>query len=61
MCYQLPGEITYDGLPIPGGLDINGTDFKFAGTVYPKVLHSATDDGEAQGAPLRNDWPRPRT
>lgn len=42
MCYQLPGEITYDGKPIIGGTDINATDYKFAGTIYPKVLHSTT-------------------
>lgn len=37
MCYQLPGEITYDGEPIRGGLDINATDYAFAGTIYPKL------------------------
>jgi hypothetical protein len=37
MCYQLPGSITRDGRPIPGGLDINATDFAFAGRVYPRV------------------------
>ncbi|HEX2123471.1 MAG TPA: M12 family metallopeptidase, partial [Thermoanaerobaculia bacterium] len=26
MCYQLPGSITVDGLPIRGGADINSTD-----------------------------------
>lgn len=36
MCYQLPGQITFDGLPILGGNDINATDFAFAGRVYPK-------------------------
>lgn len=36
MCYQLPGEITYDGQPIRGGTDINAADHRFAGTVYPK-------------------------
>jgi hypothetical protein len=52
MCYQLPGEITYDGQPIRGGLDINATDYLFAGTIYPKVLHSPTDN--MGGA--ANDW-----
>lgn len=37
MCYQLPGEITYDGQAIRGGTDINESDRRFAGTVYPKV------------------------
>jgi hypothetical protein len=36
MCYQLPGEITKDGKPIPGGKDINPKDFAFAGSLYPK-------------------------
>jgi len=35
MCYQIPGEITKDGKTIPGGLDINAKDYKFAGTIYP--------------------------
>jgi hypothetical protein len=35
MCYQIPGEITKDGKTIPGGLDINEKDYKFAGTIYP--------------------------
>jgi len=38
MCYQLPGQITYDGLPIRGGTDINATDFAFAGLIYPKLF-----------------------
>jgi len=37
MCYQLPGEITKDGLPIHGGLDINETDYRFASEIYPPV------------------------
>ncbi len=36
MCYQLPGEITTDGLPIRGGDDINQTDYEFCGRIYPK-------------------------
>jgi hypothetical protein len=38
MCYQLPGEITKDGRPIHGGLDINDSDGRFAGIVYPKSI-----------------------
>ena len=38
MCYQLPGEITKDGAPIRGGTDINDSDARFAGLIYPKVL-----------------------
>jgi len=37
MCYQLPGEITVDGNPIPGGLDIDASDFAFAGSIYSKA------------------------
>ena len=37
MCYQLPGSITRDGRPIPGGPDINATDFEFAGRIYPRT------------------------
>ncbi|HVG00429.1 MAG TPA: M12 family metallopeptidase [Chloroflexia bacterium] len=36
MCYHIPGTLTRDGLPIIGGLDIDETDFKFAGLIYPK-------------------------
>ncbi|OHV43366.1 hypothetical protein BCD48_28730 [Pseudofrankia sp. BMG5.36] len=46
MCYQLPGEITSDGLPIRGGVDINKSDFTFAGKVYPKAQ-----------AVLEHEWP----
>ncbi|MGH9753077.1 MAG: M12 family metallopeptidase [Blastocatellia bacterium] len=41
MCYQLPGEITKDGRPIPGGADINQTDYAFAGKIYPKLSYVA--------------------
>jgi hypothetical protein len=36
MCYQIPGEITKNGKPIVGGLDIDTLDYAFAGQVYPK-------------------------
>ena len=36
MCYQIPGEITLNGKPIIGGLDIDTTDFTFAASIYPK-------------------------
>lgn len=38
MCYQIPGAITRDGKPIPGGRDINRTDFAFAASIYPKRI-----------------------
>jgi astacin (peptidase family M12A) len=36
MCYQIPGTITKDGQPIVGGLDIDASDYSFAGKLYPK-------------------------
>lgn len=36
MCYQLPGDITLDGEPIPGGVDITQLDYDFVSTLYPK-------------------------
>jgi hypothetical protein len=36
MCYQLPGLITKDGQPIPGGTDITRLDHAYAATIYPK-------------------------
>src|SRR5262249_32374166 len=36
MCYEIPGEITKDGKPIRGGVDINPKDSQFAAEVYPK-------------------------
>ena len=36
MCYQIPGEVTKDGKPIVGGLDIDESDYRFAGQIYPK-------------------------
>jgi len=35
MCYQLPGTITKNGVPIVGGLDISDLDYSFIGQVYP--------------------------
>jgi hypothetical protein len=46
MCYQLPGLITKDGSPIPGGTDINQTDYAFAGKIYPKPGHLAVAQAE---------------
>jgi hypothetical protein len=38
MCYQIPGSLTKDGKPIIGGLDIDESDYTFAGSVYPRQL-----------------------
>jgi Astacin (Peptidase family M12A) len=42
MCYQIPGSITKDGKPIPGGLDIDEQDYAFMASIYPKpdVVHA---------------------
>lgn len=42
MCYQLPASITRDGKPILGGVDINATDYEFAGVIYPKPGKAST-------------------
>ncbi len=36
MCYQLSGECTRTGQPIPGGLDIDVSDHAFNAKLYPK-------------------------
>jgi hypothetical protein len=41
MCYQLPGSITRDGVPIKGGLDINVSDEAFCARIYPKAGSAA--------------------
>ncbi|MGO4715750.1 M12 family metallopeptidase [Bradyrhizobium sp. 2TAF24] len=41
MCYQIPGAITKDGKPIPGGTDIDEQDFAFLEKIYPKTLVAA--------------------
>ena len=64
MCYQLPGEITKDGLPIRGGANINASDYAFAALIYPKVLSAPEADTPAPGirtpvprsAPAVEDW-----
>jgi hypothetical protein len=60
MCYQLPGRITKDGRPIKGGVDINETDFAFAGRIYPKPGRDLVpedwpeeEDEEVSQEPLR--------
>lgn len=38
MCYQIPGDITYNGSPILGGTDIDDSDYAFAALLYPPDL-----------------------
>lgn len=50
MAYQIPGELTKDGLAIPGGVDIDATDAAFIASVYPRpgvAAPSAGGGGEA--------------
>ena len=60
MCYILPKEITKDGLPILGGKDINATDCKFAGKIYPKpggALGPAADqEADDEEAVAEEGW-----
>lgn len=48
MCYQIPGSITKNGEPIPGGTDIDESDFTFMEKVYPKP--SSTTEAAGAGA-----------
>ena len=58
MCYQLPSEITKDGEPIVGGLDVNETDFGFAAKIYPKSATPGQQSAGAQATPVDfDDWP----
>jgi hypothetical protein len=48
MCYQIPGDVTWDGEPIVGGLDIDDVDFQFMSKIYPRS--AGTDAPAAWGA-----------
>ncbi len=37
MCYSLPGSIMVDGLPVPGGTDIDPSDYSLVATLYPRA------------------------
>ena len=50
MCYQLPAEITRDGQPILGGLDINTTDRTFARRIYPPAAQAKQRRDEEERA-----------
>jgi hypothetical protein len=57
MCYQLPGSITKDGKPIRGGVDIDQTDYAFAGKIYPKAGATPQAEGtQAAPADYEHDW-----
>ncbi len=44
MCYRLPGSITKDGKPIPGGDDLDASDKDFISKVYPKPSAACPED-----------------
>jgi hypothetical protein len=37
MCYDIPGDLTFDGKPIIGGNDIDASDYAFIAEIYPKA------------------------
>ncbi len=39
MTYQLPGSITIDGNPIPGGVGIDAIDGAYCGKIYPLAVN----------------------
>ena len=57
MCYQLPGEITKDGKPIIGGLDIDALDYSFAGQIYHKKTTTAPPKKKAAGGKKKSAAP----
>lgn len=57
MCYQLPASITRDGKPILGGVDINRTDYVFAGQIYPNAAGAgAGSAGDSQVSASGDEW-----
>lgn len=50
MCYQLDGQCTKDGQPIPGGADIDASDYEFAARIYPKPGGGGGDDDDCWSA-----------
>jgi hypothetical protein len=58
MCYQLPGEITRDGKPIPGGPDLDEQDREFVTKVYPKPDAPPPPPGPSSARLFRVTLPR---
>jgi hypothetical protein len=50
MCYQIPGELTKDGIPIAGGKDIDTFDAAFAAKIYPKKSKPAKLQNRTEAA-----------
>jgi len=60
MCYQIPGDVTHDGQPIPGGPDIDELDYRFMASIYPGSEHAVSCGAETPAsqdaaAQLRDD------
>lgn len=55
MCYQIPGEVTLDGEPILGGVEISALDHSLAGKLYPRAASLAVAPGEQR--PVHGDGP----
>ncbi|MGD0200493.1 MAG: M12 family metallopeptidase [Bryobacteraceae bacterium] len=51
MCYQIAGELTKDGKPIIGGLDIDASDAAFAAKIYKKTGTPAKPKPKAKAPP----------
>lgn len=56
MCYQLPASITTDGMPISGGLDIDKSDYDFAGQIYPKTTAGLDHVAGRESEEVEHDW-----
>jgi hypothetical protein len=50
MCYQIPAGLTTDGRGIPGGADIDPSDYAFMAQVYPKPAAVPAPDGAPEAA-----------
>jgi hypothetical protein len=55
MSYQLPGSITRNGQPIPGGNDISRLDAEFIAKLYPKA-DSPPDPTDPPPPPTGDQW-----
>ena len=51
MCYEMPAEITKDGVEIIGGTDITAADRRFAAEVYPPTASKRSPAEPAAAAP----------
>ncbi len=67
MCYQIPGEITKNGEPIVGGIDIDKWDRQFVALIYPKIKGKPAPKAKAKAKakgirkPSRKGKPRAKS